>query len=630
MQRGAGTLLLIAVLVPVLFYGTTLVLSLYQVNSRRGDLQSNLEQALMKGARYLPDANEAMRITKEELKSKFGEGIRIIEKHKSSYSMAVSLQYTTQRKLRIPLVKSEREIKVSESAQARITAQPKDVYIFFENSSYLAPPISKVGTDDAFFWGQSVKRNTFDGKWTRRDEFGYFDTFIGVTKAKLIEYHTRGEYEFSTDQNGLRSLMSIITPHWQAADLFKDPTLRPNRLRSALRTDDALKQVVFTQACFNPILSALKKATIHLYDNFSISPLNRIAVESGPISGAPPNLNRLGIASNAGEVFTIQAMLPGGDPLRTGQANLENNRGEKISMNANIEANHRLRVRDQECWSAFEIATRRWLVNQQQSFLGSGEVGKTIYAIPKLPNYVVNAGVGNVGVNIPSPILRERMYGSRYHYELDRGSINNLRTREAIWSRSVAEDYSDETRTGHDTINFQKIITGIITKLVNAETPDNLSNLRKLAGNALEKRAYILLGDTPHLNLGGQSLDNLRTAEEKNLKDQYFNILKSQLTRLKDAMRGKPGRLRVFIVIPRHEGSYSQRVCTKNWREPGELICSPFKEHMVLLRDEISSLTNSWGNVDVTTIPATDVGTLALDLVSSLISSGQNYVLSDV
>lgn len=630
MQRGAGTLLLMAVLVPVLFYGTTVVLSLYKVNARRGDLQSNLEQALMKGARYLPDTREALRVTKQDLQSKFGEEIRIVERHKSPYSIAVSLQHTTQRKLAIPLVKSEREIKVKESAQARITAQPKDVYIFFENSSYLAPPISNIETDDAFFWGQSVKRNTFDAKWDRRNDFGYFDTFIGVTKAKLIEYNTRGGYGFSSGQNGLRSLMSIITPHWQAADLFKDVTLRPNRLRSALRTNDALTQAVFTQACFNPILSALKKASVHLYDHFSSSPLNQVSVESGPISGAPPNLDRLGIASNAGEIFTIQAMLPGGDPLRTGQANLENNRGEKISMNTNIEANHRLRVRDQECWSAFEIATRRWLVNQQQSFLGSGEVGKTIYAIPKLPNYVVNAGVGNVGVNIPSPILRERRYGSRYHYELDRGSINNLRTREAIWSRSVAEDYNDETRTRHDTINFERIITGIIRKLVNANAPGNLSNLRKIAGNALEKRAFILLGDTPHLNLGGQSLRNLRAAEEENREDQYFTALRSQLIRLREAMRNKPGRLRVFIVIPRHEGSYSQRVCTENWSVPGELVCKPFKQHMALLRDEISILTKNWGNVDVTTIPATDVGTLTLDLLSSLISSGQNYVLSDV
>lgn len=630
-QRGAGTLLLMAILVPVLFYGTTVVLSLYNINVRRGDLQSTLEQSLMKGARYLPDSAEAVRVAKQDLRNKFGDSLNVVEKNKSAYTIALAVQRTTNRRFAVPLFKTEREVNYKESAQARITAQPKDVYIFFENSSYLAPPIKNVGTSNAFYWGQSVKRNTVDGKWTRRNDFGYFDTFIGVTSAKLLDYNIKGGYGFSTGQNGLRSLMSVITPHWQSADLFKDQSLRAGRLRTALRTNNALSQAVFTQACFNPILSSLKKASIHLLDHFSSSELNQIAVESGPISGAPPGQNRLGISGDSGRPFTIQEMTQGGDPQRTGVAKLENNRGQKIYTNQNIEDNHKLRVRDQECWAAYEIATRRWTHNQTQSFLGSGEVGSTIYAIPKLPNYFRNTGFGGVGTNIPTPILKEKTYGrnpTKFHYELETGSINNLKTREAIWSRSVAEDYDDNTRTSHDTINFERIINRIINKLVEANPSDTLLSRRKIAGKALEKKAYILLGDTPHLDIGSGRLDNLRSVGGN--KDRYLEALREQLVRLKDSMRGREGRLSVLIVIPRHEGSYSQEICTDNWTFAGELVCQAFRQDMAILRDNISSWTENWNKVEVTTIPATDVGTLTLDLLSSLISSGQNYVLSDV
>jgi len=620
-----------AILVPVLFYGTTVVLSLYNINVRRGDLQSTLERALMKGARYLPDSSEAVRVAKEDLRNKFGDSLQVIEKNRSPYTIALAVQQTTNRKFAVPLFKTEREVNYKEAAQARVTAQPKDVYIFFENSSYLAPPIENVGTSSAFYWGQSVKRNTENGKWTRRNDFGYFDTFIGVTSAKLLEYNSRGRYGFSTGQNGLRQLMSVITPHWQSADLFKDQSLRAGRLRTVLRTNNAISQAVFTQSCFNPILSSLKKASIHLLDHFSSFELNQVAVESGPISGASPGQDRLGIHADSGKPFTIQEMTQGGDPQRVGIANLENNRGEKIAHNRNVEDNHRLRVRDQECWAAHEVATRRWTQNQTQSFLGSGEIGSTIYAIPKLPNYFRNTGLGGVGTNISTPILRERRYGSRpvkFHYELERGSINNLKTREAIWSRSVAEDYNNDTRTSHDTINFERIVNRIINKLVEANPSGNLVSRRKLAGKALEKKAFILLGDTPHLNIGNGRLDNLRSAGTN--KDRYFEALREQLVRLRDSMRGRSGRLSVLIVIPRHEGSYSQEVCTNNWTFPGELVCQAFRSDMALLRDEISSWTRNWNKVEVTTIPATDVGTLALDLLSSLISSGQNYVLSDV
>ena len=177
-------------------------------------------------------------------------------------------------------------IDLTYSVQSVAQRNPRNVLLFMDNGDYLAPPLTKgsgsnteplTGSDDGeeaytAAWGQidQVKENCATWRECAPDDPNCNHTCIKSAYEKAVEMDQRGLF-------------------WPASTFPKSPKGRPYFFKridtgpSRYRLDrQLLNPLLATQQCFNPSFSALKDATIRMYDYLSSIPQNAVSVMVGP------------------------------------------------------------------------------------------------------------------------------------------------------------------------------------------------------------------------------------------------------------------------------------------------------------------------------------------------------------
>ena len=250
-EHGSGLVFFVAIVIPILFLLLSLALDMSSFYIDRSREQTVLNQAALLGAKSLPFLDSAAYTAGAYARLYSPAAARlgpdIVQVRVAKDEVKVSLQAEVPFPLARFLEFAE-PLKFHLAARARVN--PKDVVIFFDNSSYLAPPIN-----GEWFWAKEFSSETA----------GYFTAFLETADV---------------DQAG----------NWPAATFF--------RRYPAANQDKPKKQIIYTQQCFNPAFSALKQGAIQLYDYISSFTFNSVAVLSGP--------------KQLGGVFELHPMSAGG------------------------------------------------------------------------------------------------------------------------------------------------------------------------------------------------------------------------------------------------------------------------------------------------------------------------------
>lgn len=613
-QKGSGTILLLGILVPTLFIASSTLFGLLQFSDERKYSQRVLDESLLAAARYLPDITTARSILSNHLNSSLRiENISYETVGRDTMAVKITVRSRT---AFLQLLINQNEPS-THTVAAQVSIRPQDIIIFFDSSQYVAPLTYDSNPNQP--WILTVRRNKNTGKISdsNRSTFGFFEGITQVSEANATEMHNRGRWKIpgfgSSDperrERAMRTFISNIAPHWQAARAFRDQSIinqLPNDLADKLNT--AFNQLYYSQKCFNPTFNAVKQTAISLWDHFASIPTNRVAVVSGPVSGTvSPPFDHDNIFKLTG-THSSTPFINGGDPFQRGIAEMENSR--KVAGTISDP-----RVRDQECWRAMKVASNDWLNSGGRSSFTSDSSGAPVYVVPPAPSFLAPHASHPGFIPPPSPSFN----GS----ELDRGSIDRLSVRDAIWGRAVS------TRR----LDFPKLITYLINTIPDAPN-STIKRLRGSLENQVERKAFLILGDFPWFNhngvmisLGKQQNDPLHDEPPAYFTNTTTSTFKSYLnrefSRLNSAMEQNQFKLKLYLTIPRHEGSYPQ-----NTRCGGGKACPRYTDHFQIFEDYLQQNKSSWSSLDIIPIAASDPGTIALDLLNTLLTSERTYMLN--
>lgn len=615
-EKGSGTILLLGILVPTLLIASSVMFGLLQFSDERQYSQRVLDESLLSAARYLPDELKAREILSDRLTRVFGaSNIAITYETSGRDTMAVKLSVRNKSAFLNYLI--NRNENTFHIVGSQVSVRPQDVIIFFDSSQYVAPLTYNSNPHQP--WILTVRRNQNTGRMSdsNRNNFGFFEGITQVSESSANQMYNRGGWSIngfgSSDpirrERAMRTFISNIAPHWQAARAFRDQSII-NELPSDLANelDTAFNQLYYSQKCFNPTFNAIKQTAISLWDHFASIPTNRVAVVSGPVSGSvSPHFEHNNVFKLTGTGRSTP-FVNGGNPFQRGIAEMENSK--KVSGTLSDP-----RVRDQDCWRAMKVATNDWLTTGDGSSFVSDSSGKSVYIVPPAPSYLVpNSNPPGV---VPPP--NPRFNGK----ELDRASIDRLSVRDAIWGRAVS------TRR----LEFPKLISYLINTIPDAPS-SGLKRLRGSLQNQVERKAFLVLGDFPWFNHNGTMI-SLGKQENDPIHDEppaYFTnsttadfkrYLGNELSRLNRTLEQQNLKLKLYISIPRHEGSYPQRT-----RCAGGKVCPRYSDHFQIFESFLSQNRDSWSALDVIPIAASDPGTIALDLLNTLLSSERTYMLN--
>jgi hypothetical protein len=268
-ERGAA-LLLFALIMPLLLLMGGLVLDMSMMYLDRENVQQRLDEAALLSARYLPHSKFA----RSQAESYFHKHIKST---RADVFTATVHEDTVHLHLRRPAPSpliggatqfacvfagkdgcKEKTAGKNLWFEARSVARinPKDVVLFFDNSSYLAPPISSNG---GVVWAEDTRALDENGK---------------SRYEKCIKNSNNTAAKKKKCQNGVRSV-------WPTADYLKADGLFKHVSHPKIAGSN-VHQRILTQQCFNNIYSPMKELTIRLYDRFSANPSNQVGVMSGP------------------------------------------------------------------------------------------------------------------------------------------------------------------------------------------------------------------------------------------------------------------------------------------------------------------------------------------------------------
>lgn len=614
-ELGSGTLLLLAVLIPTFFFLSKTLVGLYSINNDRREAQSILDESLSGAARFLPDITAARSFAERAVASRLPEGaFSRLDVSKGNITGVVSVVGEPNRFL----FKTRRSFNVSSNVQI----QPQDVVIFFDSSQYVAPLAYTTTSDRG--WVMSVRRNRQTGQYSyeRESRFGFFEGFAELNRVSAQSMLT-------PDIPTLGKLLRSVAPEWLPARLFSNHIYRDGRtdngeirnpglkqlLNSQNNGDDPFTELYYSQRCFNPVFNAIKQSAVYLHEFFGSSPVNRVAVISGPVSGqvTTPYVWRDAF------VVTKGGLQRGGNVLKRDVARIENSKGVSQTLSDP-------RTRDQDCLYASRLEYSAWnSASNPGSFLSDSNK-RTFYIVPQPAKYTSNRAYVPANPQWDSD------------NELRQAVRDNLSVRDAVWSRAVS------TRRMEFDILMAKLV-----QVLNVRAGTSLSRDRGAMAKRVQKRVFLLLGDFPWFaTLPGEPLFSGSTPQPYSLykrqatpddpivfvnpnPSEYFPKLRETLNKFNREVSGifrdentPDSKLKLHLIIPRHEGSYPQNSTSCGDRR----LCEMFKEHFEEFKEFIARNEDSWSKLEIVLHPASDSGTVALDLLATLISTSQNYVLS--
>ena len=216
-QSGAAGIFLVAFLLPLLFILFSIGFDLSFLLSKQEKLQALADKSVVAGAAMMPYPSIAASSAQDALMSEKGVASLSLDSQFNQSAGEVSVSQLVPLTFPTYFIPS---MNFNLSAVSRAVVNPRDVFIFFDNSSYMAPPPSASNSGS---WG------LVDGEWPIP--------------------------EFFEDV----SLPLFVPP---AGTTPLDP-------RNA------------GQQCFNPVLSSYKELAIRIYDWASSFPLNAVGVFTG-------------------------------------------------------------------------------------------------------------------------------------------------------------------------------------------------------------------------------------------------------------------------------------------------------------------------------------------------------------
>lgn len=517
-ERGSLSILLVAILIPLFFAIFSVGIDVGSIYASRAAEQKVIDSAAITGVRQLPHLSAAISSAKSFLKqnsafvNKYGIQVASVS------ASADSLSITINAPISLPFAdhfNAGQGLTLKLTSVARV--QPKDVAIYFDTSDYMRP---ETYTPNNKFWGKMAT------------DTGDYSQFL------------------ATD------LLSE-SPHWRPATFFKNfGSPSPTNLVANLRT----------QRCFNPVLSAIKEATIRLYYSFSMFDLNSVGVFTGP------NMN--------GGIFTVKPVSKGGYPAL--------NQGEGLIENIPSAWN------DVHCLAAAEEAQIELNVWRQGKSITTLEStlppARMRHAFPSF-NSDFNQNVMSHNGMPPGSKFVDPVTGN-----LNPNVSKYISVREAVWARRAHQNRQ---------VDLPAIITALGQSLLAA--PDR-ANERGALTETVTKTGYILLGHWPKAKIGGI----MYGFETGTNRPEIIHAIKQSLSALNGNAAGSGKIINLYIIMTRQ---YWTHPACADW----DPQCQDFFWDADIMNDALTTWENNGhNNVRVEFIRVPDPDSVAADFLTVL------------
>lgn len=402
-RRGSVAFLL-AALIPIFFLLGVLVFELNSIMNQRQMAQELVDGASLLAAHTLPFSKLAQQKALSYL-AQYGVGPQYANCSVDGSDVIVNYRaraHLTFTKFFEPL--DGLEIPVASKA----TLVPHDVVIYLDVSSYMAPSVFNsqgVFVDNRTAWGEVEVEN----------------------EGEVTSFWPTGDFFRKTLEN---------------RPFFPDPH-DPDKLET-----DAPRRIL-TQQCFNPALSALKEAALRLYDYFSSSPLNSVAVLAGPGGIDDPS---------AAPVSVIRSL---------------QGRGALAGLSSE---------------AVFPYFRSRYASDEYCLGAAENEAGHPGYRVPPPSS---DLQYWDPGIRPEGLIDTD----GNHHYYLPQANIRFISAREAIWSLAVRRTYPDFAEQ-HWIASISDVITYAGGQLLAAAARPERGTLTANGSHS----AFILLGNVPYEN----------------------------------------------------------------------------------------------------------------------------------
>jgi len=504
---------------PLLFLLGVLAFDLQSVFSQRRIAQDLADGAVLVAVQNLPFRSLADRRVREyfaqhsvppsavEL-SIDGSGAAL--KYLSEAKLSLARFFFRQSAIRIPV-------------SSRAVVAPRDVAIFVDLSSYLAPKVFAAPgefADDESAWGQP--------------EIQSAGGTISFWPAAMFFKSGLPESPFFPDPEQPQS-----------------PAIPPAR--------------IMTQQCFNPALSGIKEAAIRLYDYFSASPLNSVAVLAGPSA-----------ASDAPSVSVVRSFVH--------TAALDTFSGEGVFQYFRSRY-----ARDEYCLAAAE---------------SEPEAAHPGYQTPPQSSDLIYWAA----VERPPWLIQQQ---GDHNYFLPQEHLAHLSIREIIWSFAARKTYPGFEDHGHF-VDISSVIQAVGDQLIGAPIRPERASLA-VHGSRV---GFILLGHLPH-----QQGVAFGTSHDETVREAMGMSLK----RLDRAARREGVLISLGLSFFKHPGNYPECLYDE-WGLPQP--CPRFQEEAQSFADFVSDLRRELKAVDLSFVRIPDVSSLPQDYVSMAALIGKSSILA--
>ncbi|NLF25092.1 MAG: hypothetical protein GX589_05470 [Deltaproteobacteria bacterium] len=454
-ERGSALLFFLAGALPLilLFLGLALDLSRYYL--LREEAQRVADNAVILAAKYLPFTEPAISAARAYVASEaVGPGLdKALQIEKIEADTADSISVRISRSASFLLLSFFGASQIKFTVQARAGINAKNVLIFMDNSSHMSPAWESERP-----WG--------GGAWPT---------------AKFFNKN----------------------PHLVPS--YEEPAHPRRRFRVA------------TQQCFNPLFSAVKEATIRLYDYLSAFDGHSVGLLMGP-------------GQNDDDILVVRDVMP---------FDLNRYANSRVTYNAGQATFGYYRsqfVRDEYCLAAAEQEPliERSLTPEDEDLIDK-KVRHGGYRIP-----------ADRGANRP----RSYSLIPSGSFTLPLAQLSKVTPKDVIWSRAARRPYRENGGI-ESHVNIRSVLRQVRSTLLGAPFR------AERAGQGFEPShlAFLMLGDFPWQN-------GVRFSKSRFDKNYPGNLvvrtaIATELEALNQAAKQLGARVAIYFVVPRNPHEYT-------------------------------------------------------------------------
>jgi hypothetical protein len=461
-QAGSFTLLIGAFLIPVAMLVMCYSIDLAKLNSTRSNAQFILDQASLMSAKKLPYIELAKNTAISMLQANnMHEG--------ATYEITSdNVKLTFQTKIDTLLLKYANN-SLNYKIVSNTAINSKNTILFLDASSYLAPNISN---DVADAWSE--------------------------TTAKKKARYRQDPPQFTSEEE---EDLSNIRTNWPYARYFRNELTRKYRNRR-------VPAKLLTQQCFNPAFSALKEATIRIYDYISASKNNSVGIMMGP-----GNVSNIEILKNPISAYDSSTT--------PGEARFDYFRDR---YNA-----------DEFCLAAMQYEKRHKGYN----------VPERSSALPR-SNYT--------GASFPLVNNKHR---------LPAVNLPHLNARDIIWSLAVRRNYENDLQIPKN-INFNRLLEEVTNLALSAQHNKNRSGFN----HSLSTSVVLLMGDLPWINgerirsypnnITREQIFNVHASQRELHRNRTALIreFENKIREINQKLKNYNTQIQIYYNFTRHYGNY--------------------------------------------------------------------------